>query len=102
MIQNAIPIATNTILIISYLRLGLLLGNTPGWSRDFTLIYYTRIGNKILKCAGLEKYPFRLPCLTQKIYECPLVEPHFTTQKICPKNKGGFYSLVFHYTAGVG
>ncbi len=38
-IQNAIPIATNTILIISYLRSGLFVGNTPGWSRDFTLIY---------------------------------------------------------------
>ena len=41
MIQNTIPIATNTILIILYLRSGLFVGITPGWSRDFTLIYYT-------------------------------------------------------------
>jgi hypothetical protein len=61
--QNAIPIATNTILIISYLHLfGLRLGSTPGWSRDFTLIYYTRIGNKILKWPGLESYPSGLAC----------------------------------------
>jgi len=62
MIQNAIPIATNTILIIFYLRLGLLWGIPPGWSRDFTLIYYTGRCNKILKWTGLESYPFRLPC----------------------------------------
>ena len=60
-IQNPIPIATNTILIIS-ISLDHSVGNTPGWSRDFTLIYYTRICNKILKWTWLERYPFRLPC----------------------------------------
>jgi hypothetical protein len=41
MIQNAMPIATSTTLIILSLRsFWSSMGNTPGWSRDFTHILH--------------------------------------------------------------